>query len=157
MSSSAHSISLTGCTTGIRRKATSISGHPPLSGWTTEVRTASCSARTYPYHPVELLHIFLHELAHIYCVHHELDGKSFYDEYCEGYAHSNEEDGMINAGYAVWRECIAEIIAIECDDNCDIFPIRDKKKNARPTQGRDQPAGRKLLGERDSNSGDDQR
>ena len=35
---------------------------------------------------------------------------------------------MINAGYAVWRECIAEIIAIECDDNCDIFPIRDKKK-----------------------------
>ena len=28
----------------------------------------------------------------------------------------------------VWRECIAEIIAIECDDNCDIFPIRDKKK-----------------------------
>ena len=76
----------------------------------------------------KLLHIFLHELAHIYCVHHELDGKSFYDEYCEGYAHSNEEDGMINAGYAVWRECIAEIIAIECDDNCDIFPIRDKKK-----------------------------
>lgn len=81
-----------------------------------------------PYHPVELLHIFLHELAHIYCVHHELDGKSFYDEYCEGYAHSNAEDGMINAGYAVWRECIAEIIAIECDDNCDIYPIRDKKK-----------------------------
>ena len=81
-----------------------------------------------PYHPVELLHIFLHELAHIYCVHHELDGKSFYDEYCEGYAQTNEEDGMINAGYAVWRECIAEIIAIECDDNCDIFPIRDKKK-----------------------------
>ena len=60
-----------------------------------------------PYHPVELLHIFLHELAHIYCVHHELDGKSFYDEYCEGYAQSDEEDGMINAGYAVWRECIA--------------------------------------------------
>ena len=77
---------------------------------------------------VELLHIFLHELAHIYCAHHELDGKSFYDEYCEDYAQSDEEDGMINAGYAVWRECIAEIIAIECDDNCDIFPIRDKKK-----------------------------
>lgn len=80
------------------------------------------------YRPVELLHIFLHELAHIYCAHHELDGKSFYDEYCEGYAQTKEEDGMINAGYAVWRECIAEIIAIECDDNCDIFPIRDKKK-----------------------------
>ena len=33
-----------------------------------------------PYQPMELLHIFLHELAHIYCAHHELDGKSFYDE-----------------------------------------------------------------------------
>ena len=81
-----------------------------------------------PYQPGELLHIFLHELAHIFCAHNELDGKSFFDEYCEGYAQTNEEDGMINAGYAVWRECIAEIIAIECDDNCDIFPIRDKKK-----------------------------
>ena len=44
------------------------------------------------YRPVELLHIFLHELAHIYCAHHELDGKSFYDEYCEGYAQTKEED-----------------------------------------------------------------
>ena len=82
-----------------------------------------------PYHPVELLHIFLHELAHIYCVHHELDGKSFYDEYCENYAKTNEEDGMINAGYAVWREMIAEIIALECDDNCDIIPLEDKKES----------------------------
>ena len=40
----------------------------------------------------------------------------------------NQVVTKINAGYAVWRECIAEIIAIECDDNCDIFPIRDKKK-----------------------------
>ena len=61
-----------------------------------------------PYQPMELLHIFLHELAHIYCAHHELDGKSFYDEYCEDYAQTKEEDGIINAGYAVWRECIAE-------------------------------------------------
>lgn len=81
-----------------------------------------------PYHSFELLHIFLHELAHIYCAHHELGGKIFYDEYCEDYAQTKEEDGMINAGYAVWRECIAEIIAVECDDNCGIFPLREKKK-----------------------------
>ena len=76
-----------------------------------------------PYHPVELLHIFLHELALIYCAHHELDGKSFYDEYCMDYAPTKQEDGIINAGYAVWRECIAEIIAIELDDNCKIVPL----------------------------------
>ena len=36
---------------------------------------------------------------------------------------------MINAGYAVWREMIAEIIALECDDNCDIIPLEDKKES----------------------------
>jgi len=47
---------------------------------------------------------------------------------------------MINDGYAVWRECIAELIAFECDDNCCIFPLREKKKyslnsEARSTRG----------------------
>ena len=69
------------------------------------------------YAPGELNHGLLHELAHIFCAHNELGGRSFYDEYCEGYAPNAEEDGFINAGYAVWRECIAEIIAFECDDN----------------------------------------
>ena len=69
------------------------------------------------YAPGELNHVLLHELAHIFCAHNELDGRSFYDEYCEDYAPNAEEDGFINAGYAVWRECIAEIIAFECDDN----------------------------------------
>ena len=69
------------------------------------------------YAPGELNHVLLHELAHIFCAHNELGGRSFYDEYCEGYAPNAEEDGFINAGYAVWRECIAEIIAFECDDN----------------------------------------
>ena len=101
-----------------------------------------------PYHPVELLHIFLHELAHIYCVHHELDGKSFYDKYCEGYAQTKEEDGMINDGYAVWRECIAEIIAFECDDNCCIFPLRDKKKTLSQLRREiDQSDGKLLVSE----------
>ena len=80
------------------------------------------------YHPAELLHIYIHELAHIYCAHHELDNQSFYDEYCEGYAATAEEDGVINAGYAVWRECIAEVIAAECDDNCPVLSLKRKKK-----------------------------
>ena len=61
------------------------------------------------------------------------DQEEIFEQFCAQYfpyrLHDRyQEDGMINAGYAVWRECIAEIIAIECDDNCDIFPIRDKKK-----------------------------
>ena len=101
-----------------------------------------------PYHPVELLHIFLHELAHIYCAHNELDGKSFYDEYCEGYAQTKEEDGMINAGYSVWRECIAEIIAFECDDNCGVFPLRDKKETLAQLKNEiDQRDGKLLVSE----------
>lgn len=76
----------------------------------------------------ELYHIMLHELAHIYCTHNELDGKIFYDEYCEDYAKDRELDGQINAGYSVWREFIAELIAIECDetyDRCYLFQKED--------------------------------
>lgn len=40
---------------------------------------------------------------------------------------SREEDGTINAGYAVWRELAAELIAFELDDNCDMIPLRRKK------------------------------
>ena len=97
-----------------------------------------------PYHPVELLHIFLHELAHIYCAHHELDGKSFYDEYCEDYAQTKEEDGIINAGYAVWRECIAEIIAIELDDNCKIVHLKEKAGILRQLKSEIEPVDGKL-------------
>ena len=53
-----------------------------------------------PYTPAELIHVLLHELAHIFCLHNELDGASFYDTYCEGYADTSFEDSQINAGYA---------------------------------------------------------
>ena len=76
----------------------------------------------------ELYHILLHELAHIYCIHNELDGKIFYDEYCEDYAKDKELDGQINAGYGVWREFIAELIAIECDEIYDRYSLSQKKK-----------------------------
>lgn len=98
-----------------------------------------------PYQPGELLHIFLHELAHIFCAHNELDGKSFFDEYCMDYAPTKEEDGIINAGYAVWRECIAEIIAIELDDCCEIVPLEEKKDVLRKLKSEIEPVDGKLL------------
>ena len=77
--------------------------------------------------PATLYHILLHELAHIFCTRNELGGDNFYERYCMDDTISREEDGTINAGYAVWRELIAELIAFELDDNCDVVPLRRKK------------------------------
>ena len=81
-------------------------------------------------HPAELKHILLHELAHIFCTRNEIDGDNFFERYCMDDTISREEDGTINAGYAVWRELIAELIAFELDDNCDVVPLRRKKECA---------------------------
>ncbi len=78
-------------------------------------------------HPAVLKHILLHELAHIFCTRNELDGDNFYERYCMDDTISHEEDGIINAGYAIWRELAAELIAFEMDDNCDMIPLRRKK------------------------------
>lgn len=57
----------------------------------------------------DLLWMFLHEISHLYCSRNELDGKElFFDKYCTG---SGIEDGLMNAGYAIWREAIADIMA----------------------------------------------
>ena len=77
--------------------------------------------------PATLYHILLHELAHIFCTHNELAGDSFYKRYCMNDTLSSEEDGAINAGYAVWRELIAELIASEKDDNCAFLSLEDKE------------------------------
>lgn len=77
--------------------------------------------------PATLYHILLHELAHIFCTHNELGGDNFYERYCMDDTIIREEDGTINAGYAVWRELAAELIAFELDDNCDAVPLRRKK------------------------------
>ena len=77
--------------------------------------------------PATLYHILLHELAHIFCTHNELGGDNFYERYCMDDTISREEGGTINAGYAVWRELAAEMIAFELDDNCDVVPLRRKK------------------------------
>ena len=56
----------------------------------------------------EVLQMFLHEIAHLFCTRNEVVGGCFFEKYCMG---SGIEDGMINAGYAIWREAIADIVA----------------------------------------------
>lgn len=56
----------------------------------------------------EVLQTFLHEISHLFCTRNEIDEGHFFDRYCMG---SEEEDGMINAGYAIWRETVADIMA----------------------------------------------
>ena len=56
----------------------------------------------------EVLQMFLHEISHLYCTQNEIPGGHFFEKYCMG---SGLEDGMINAGYAIWREAIADIMA----------------------------------------------
>ena len=56
----------------------------------------------------EVLQMFLHEISHLYCTKNEIEGGNFFDKYCMG---SGPEDGMMNAGYAIWREAVADIMA----------------------------------------------
>lgn len=59
---------------------------------------------------IELYEIFLHELSHIFCVHNEIRGGDFYGRYCCNNSGDVYTDGMMNAGYAVWREFIAGVM-----------------------------------------------
>ena len=100
------------------------------------------------YRPVELLHILLHALAHIYYVRNELEGKNYPNEYRIGHAATSGEAEFIHAGYAIWRECIAEIIAIKCDDNCGILPLGEKKAALAHLKGRIEPHnGKRIMSE----------
>ena len=56
----------------------------------------------------ELQFTLLHEISHMFCTRNEVENGCFFDRYCMG---SGEEDGIINAGYAIWREAVADIMA----------------------------------------------
>lgn len=56
----------------------------------------------------ELQFTFLHEISHLFCTRNEIEGGNYFDRYCMG---SGVEDGMMNAGYAVWRKAVADIMA----------------------------------------------
>ena len=58
--------------------------------------------------PDDILMTFLHEIAHLFCTRNEVSGGAFFEKYCSG---TGTLDGMINAGYAIWREAIADITA----------------------------------------------
>lgn len=74
----------------------------------------------------DLLLMFLHELAHLYCTKNEIEGGNFFDKYCTG---SGIEDGMMNAGYAIWREAIADIMADSiAGDGYALFSLAEFKK-----------------------------
>ena len=70
-------------------------------------------------------HIFLHELAHIFITREELNGKNFYHKYCVNYAQNTLEDGCINAGYAIWREFVAELFASLLDETIEPYTLDD--------------------------------
>lgn len=55
----------------------------------------------------ELFTIVLHELSHIWCTHNEIPTGDFYDRYCKDNTENTLFDGVLNAGYAIWREFAA--------------------------------------------------
>lgn len=63
--------------------------------------------------PAELFRIFLHEISHIFCTVNEFDGGHFFDKYC--HCEDVTEDGIMNAGYAIWREAVADVMAQKVD------------------------------------------
>ena len=75
-------------------------------------------------------HVILHEISHIYCITHELpDGENFFRKYCLDYAESSFEDGMINGGYAIWREFIAEYMARRLDIDMVATTLKQNEKH----------------------------
>lgn len=74
----------------------------------------------------EYFKTFLHEISHIFCTVNEIEGGGFYDKYCRG---SGVEDGIINAGYAIWREAIADITADAVYSDMAMISLRDVKSD----------------------------
>ncbi len=66
----------------------------------------------------EVFHVLLHELSHVFCTREEINGGCFYKRFCMGKQDTQKDriaDGYMNAGYAIWREFAAEVIASSID------------------------------------------
>jgi len=74
----------------------------------------------------EYFRIFLHEISHIFCTVNEIEGGDFYKKYCCG---SDDADGVIIAGYAIWREAIADIMADYVYSDMAMISLRDVKSD----------------------------
>lgn len=73
----------------------------------------------------ELFQIFLHEISHLFCTRNEIGGEIFFDKYCMG---GGSEDGFMNAGYAVWREAFADIMADTVMTEYSLFSLIDVRE-----------------------------
>ena len=61
-------------------------------------------------------HLVFHEISHIFCSTHELkDGNSFYKRYCADDTGDSVLNGIVCGGYAIWREFVADFLAILVD------------------------------------------
>lgn len=60
------------------------------------------------YEEVDVIFTFLHEISHLYCTEYEIPTGDFYNRYCQDVG---LHDGYMNAGYAIWREAVADIMA----------------------------------------------
>lgn len=74
----------------------------------------------------EYFRTFLHELSHIFCTVNEIEGGGFYNKYCLG---SGIDDGVINAGYTIWREAIADITANTVYSDIAMISLRNVKSD----------------------------
>ena len=71
----------------------------------------------------EVLQMCLHEISHLFYARNEIEGGAFFDKYCMG---SGVEDGMMNAGYAIWREAVADIMADSIASENATISLKDK-------------------------------
>ena len=70
----------------------------------------------------EVYRVFLHELSHIFCIRTEFNGKNFFDIYCDP---TDADSGIYSAGYTVWREAIADIMADAVTSDYTSIKFRD--------------------------------
>lgn len=55
-----------------------------------------------------LLEVLLHEISHLYCTRNEIYGGDFFEKYCRD---DGREGTVYFAGYEIWREAVADIMA----------------------------------------------
>jgi len=92
--------------------------------------------------------VILHEMTHIYCTTHETKGGNFFEKYCldeEGVAELN---GAMGAGYAVWREFIADYWGAEFapfSSPLSLAQVREKVRDLEENVDAENPAAKVLV------------
>lgn len=79
----------------------------------------------------EWYQIILHELSHIYCITHEIDGENFSDKYSKSNIEDWAERRDIGVGYNLWREFIANYIADQINPLTHPLTLKDLREVVR--------------------------